>query len=291
MKELSTTIPDDSFPDANILAFRLGALTKETVTWWENAKLGSVRSFLQTSGQFGYSTSVFHSFSNAITRKEILTFGTTHVAMGFVDLNVLRDAIFNGEFSASGPLKWVGYEICPFAIAKTMVIIELLKHPSITPKAIAQIWYSATWADSVWNLFRTAAETLYRQEMSPSDNSEVMALLENWSSSTKVSLEVARSEWLRSIDVLSIADVSCLVQKEDRIAFLKYIITGDLFGGGPIGSTCMFKRPRNFRPDVRKDKNESFLGTVSFVDLISMRKRNSHFIAAGEQWILRRLQN
>ena len=68
-----------------------------------------------------------HSFSNTECREEILTAGTTHVAVGFVDLGTLLHATLVNHGPHDGPLTWVGYELSAYACAKTMVVTRLFE--------------------------------------------------------------------------------------------------------------------------------------------------------------------
>jgi hypothetical protein len=83
----------------------------------------------------------------------MLTPGTTHVAVGFVDLgslaascraNELRQASSNSSSSSSSasaggdgsssspPLRWVGYEVSVFAVAKALVLLQMMRQVADT---------------------------------------------------------------------------------------------------------------------------------------------------------------
>ena len=57
---------------------------------------------------------------------ELLAFGTTHVAVGFVDLGALSAYRIEQDVMP-GPLRWVGYEASPYAVAKTLVVAQMLR--------------------------------------------------------------------------------------------------------------------------------------------------------------------
>ena len=110
-----------------------------------------------TRTQDKYPTIFRHSFSNQAYRSEILHKGTTHVAVGFVDLGVLLAADLAGSFvdrSESKPLNFVGVEQSPYSVAKTLVIWEMLEqisshsnpeHQKRHLRNVAQVWFSAIW--------------------------------------------------------------------------------------------------------------------------------------------------
>ena len=86
-----------------------------------------------------------HSFSNTECREEMLTAGTTHVAIGFVDLGTLLHAKLvargSGDDSTKSgpPLLWVGYEQSAYACAKTMVVSRLFEDQASVDD-ILQVW-------------------------------------------------------------------------------------------------------------------------------------------------------
>jgi hypothetical protein len=81
-------------------------------------------------GNVGRTIEVWHSFGNATVEKETITCGSTHVAIGFVDLGTLLHAQLvtkdNQPVSSGEPIRWVGYEMSAYACAKTMVITQML---------------------------------------------------------------------------------------------------------------------------------------------------------------------
>jgi hypothetical protein len=89
---------------------------------------------------------LIHSFSNVASIGEFMMPGSTHVAVGFVDLSQLAAAVARwdeegfkllryqqqqqgegGEGGGQVPLKWVGYEASAPAVAKTLVVCEMLR--------------------------------------------------------------------------------------------------------------------------------------------------------------------
>ena len=76
-----------------------------------------------------YAQFVRHSYNNQCYSQETLHLGTSHVGVGFVDLEMLlaadlRDPPSNAH---SGPLPFLGVESSPYQVAKTAVIWEMVK--------------------------------------------------------------------------------------------------------------------------------------------------------------------
>lgn len=74
-------------------------------------------------GSIRYQEFFRQPFTNQAHRKKLLSLGTVHVAVGFVDLGVLLscDTIEAPE-GLSGPLRFVGVELSCFAVAKSLVL-------------------------------------------------------------------------------------------------------------------------------------------------------------------------
>lgn len=88
----------------------------------------------------------WQSFVNAPPRIEALTPGTTHVAIGFVDLGslaaaceVLSDAAGSSQASSTKPLRWVGYEMSAVCVAKTLVILQMVEDSATAVDEVLQV--------------------------------------------------------------------------------------------------------------------------------------------------------
>jgi hypothetical protein len=100
-----------------------------------------------------YSPGIHQSFSNA--PRESLTYeaNAVHVAVGFVDLGEL---LFSDTLKDTEGVRWVGYELSPFVIAKTEVILNLLRS-GVSTEVVLQIWFSSTWTRAALRAFQNAA--------------------------------------------------------------------------------------------------------------------------------------
>ena len=88
--------------------------------WLHSAKEGDVH-FLPRGL---YHPGLLHSFGNAPSTRHILARGTTHVAVGFLDLGSLSCADVRDDQGPAGcngeaPLLWIGYDCSAYSIAKT----------------------------------------------------------------------------------------------------------------------------------------------------------------------------
>ena len=191
-----------------------------------------------------YSSNIRHSYSNQTYRKEILHLGTTHVAVGFVDLGILfeaevRDAPNHG---ISGPLQFLGIELSPYAVAKTLLVWEMINQSSHKSdlQSVMQVWFSSTWDEETEMMVKSALKSLC--ESNEERHPKVVSLLNHWREASRVSLADARSQWAsRSNNAHSY--IAHFERKQDRMAMARYELSGD-FGftnrGLPVcGNTIM----------------------------------------------------
>lgn len=191
------------------------------IRWWYEAPMGHVRSRERSQ----YCTPVVHSFTNTANRQEVLTLGTTHVAVGFVDLGLLQWATLNAgvEAQAERPLQFVGLEMCAFNVAKTLVIARMLDADSgASPRDILQVWYSSTWSDSAHHCFRCALTSILERSHEPGSphgvTPEVRAYLLEWQRHD-VTVATARREWIKSYWDSGVGNWK---RRADRIALCRY---------------------------------------------------------------------
>lgn len=205
--------------------------TEPALLWWaESAPRGTVRDVANAALLDSYKSGrVWHSFSNAENRSVVLTPGTTHVSVGFVDLGILCAARFDEARALPGPLRWVGVEASTYAVAKTAVVDAMLRagiatdavlqvrtrkcarvcccrcpsRPSRDARA-PQVWYSAAWSRSTAAAFSVCVDELL--ESGGADNrygaikrnAEVESLLRTWRE-CEVPLAKAREQWLEGL--------------------------------------------------------------------------------------------
>jgi hypothetical protein len=221
-----------------------------------------------------YSTCVRHNYSNQAYRKEKLSQGRTHVAVGFVDLGILMAADLQ---DGDSPLRFIGVDQSSFAVAKTLVIWELLKHTPDSSQerdqhlvGIMQVWFSSTWTAYTQTAVRAALATLCSS--GARYHPEVNSILEHWLSAPTMSLKKARKEYAATItDAWS--KIGMMKLKNDRIAMARYELTGD-FGVGihPFcGSIIAYDCPDGIPPC---DINGSVFGALSFADIMDVALRN-----------------
>ncbi|MEW5312496.1 MAG: hypothetical protein WDW38_004127 [Sanguina aurantia] len=235
----------------------------------------------------------------AARQNQNLTDGTTHVAVGFLDLGGLCASLrawekerFAAESTAPktpscgmrnhqpGTLRWIGFDKSLYTVVKTSIIAQMLKMGADTD-VIVQVWYSAAWSAATLKAFRAAVTIMVaesacdancgcpscrggggsgsRQRREPSP---FQALMQHWLAAD-VPLAVAREKWMDSIACRNHFWIGNFTRKMDRMALGSYLLTGQL-GDASVGSVVMFALPHGAG---ERAQNEHFLTTIPFVEL------------------------
>jgi hypothetical protein len=282
----------DFKPDPTDYMKRLGTNARAKLDWYFGAVApGSI--FLQRTVH-PYTDSIRHSFSNQAYRQEKLYPGTTHVAVGFVDLGILFAADLSGPPNkCDGPLHFLGIDMSAYAVAKTHVLWELLKQtPSGSPqrqdhlRRIMQVWYSSTWGEGTECAVKAALSALCSSKKSflPS----VRELLNHWAGKPEFPLKSARTE-LAAVTTEAFSAVGHLLNKRDRIAMAKYELTRDfgVFGAPVCGNTLMFDCPDGTPP---LNNDETVFSALDLRRIMNILRRDKlsemTIIEAAEEYAL-----
>lgn len=236
-----------------------------------------------------YSSLIRHSFSNQIYRKEVLQQGSTHVAVGFVDLGILFAAILRGH-QGDPPLRYIGVEMSCYAVAKTHVIWQMLKQtPNGTQnrqnhlRYIMQAWYSTTLDKGAVAELYSALNVLCVPSKQVLYHPDVKNLLVYWQGAATTTVTEARSQFARfTSDAKSY--IGDLKRKVDRIDMAKYEITGDFGLTNDIpyaGNTLMFNCPDGTSP---KAMNESVFSAFDLMEIAKLLSPKTSLIEAAQAY-------
>jgi hypothetical protein len=283
--------PRIALEDANFLTARMGSVPGR-VAWWEKAGLGDVHVWEGVLGR--YDSSQFESFCTPAPELQLeMLPGGTHVAVGCVDLSSLLMCSPSVTPTKSAPIRWVGYEVSTYNIAKTLVLTHMLQQGASTDD-ILLVWYSSTWTKKADRAFRAAATSA----LASLTGSGYLAgtgsgvYLRHWLN-TSVSLADARKAWIGSAS----KTVPCCYSfsyRVDRLALCAYVVSGDLgLPGCTLASTCMFSNPMGFMSlanptPISRRPAESFLEAVPQHELYAERRRGADDVVAAGVAVLRR---
>ena len=288
-------------PDRSDYLKRLGSNAPVKLEWFFGA--AAAGSIFPHRTVHRYHDSIRHSFSNQTYRKEALFLGTTHVAVGFVDLGILFAAGLKGPpKKRHGPLRFLGIDMSAYTIAKTHVVWELLKETQCGSsqqrhdhlRRIMQVWYSASWGEGTACAVKDALSHLCSSSSEKSFCPSVLELLHHWWAAVGKSggfpLESARKE-LAAATTDAFSAVGHLLRKRDRIAMAKYELTRD-FGvsGAPIcGNTLMFDCPDGTPP---LDNDETIFSSLNLPEIMDLLRKDNKLskmttiVEAAEEYAL-----
>ena len=235
-----------------------------------------------------YDFRVRNSFANCLNRMEVMQQGTVHVAVGFNDLGTLLTGDFRPSPEHQGPLRFIGYEMNAFNVAKTQIVTRLLKDPEVPLGVVLQIWFSSAWTSAAETAFRSAAAACGKA----TKDLEVNAYLSHWISAPPVPLTQARDMWLEYHDAgRDWVPIGCMARHKDRMALCHYLLTGDVTTGETPshGSLAMWSVPSGSPP---LQKGETAFNAISIVDLLKEVGQDTgpNVHAALEAVLMRRLQ-
>jgi hypothetical protein len=221
-----------------------------TMKRWKECS-GELKNFLSSPRRVGdiftkktkysYRSNSVQSFSNTPKRSLSLDQGKVHVAVGFVDLDLLlRARIAQSKDSIEKSNKFIGYEASAYAVAKTNVIKEMMMGKAPI-RSIIEVWFSAVWTMNTLKHFKDAVKKVLQYGNAPNDgppnstknelHSKVRLLISHWSKSIESpkTRQEAHKLWAKTFDcedgVFSV--VANLVEPQDRVQVARYILTGE----------------------------------------------------------------
>jgi len=218
-----------------------------------------------------------------------LTCGTTHVAVGFVDLSLLLNCHLENTKSGC-PLAFFGYECSAFSIAKCLVIWNLLQTGDLSEGAaqVVQVWYSAVWTKRTTNAFLAAAKSvLLSDKHSVPLQPAVARIICHWAQSKGVGLQ--RTMKPRKNTKKESSHARLFQKKCDRVQMLRYYLTGEfgLFDGSPCsGSIVMWDCPDHTPPLQR---GECVFNTMPVRDVLESEAWDGNYFQTAEKEKLARV--
>ena len=294
---------EDRNPNSREFIRRLGIFAPKSVKWYFDGprKVGDVFRDRGTRIEMYAGALITASFSNhPVSTVDVLKFGTTHVAVGFVDLGVLLDSnLVNAEEGPTfgidrefKPLHFHGYESSAYAVAKSSIVWEMIASGGarVGASEVVQVWFSAVWTKQATLAFLATAKSVlvaHAATMHP----EVLRFIKHWAQSKGVGLRSALKGRLLVKKDNSAA--SLMKREHDRVEMIRYYLTGEfgLSGGaGCSGSITMWDNP-NGAPPLQRD--ECVFNTTTVRDVVESKFWDSdgHYFRVAEDEKIRRVSN
>ena len=175
-----------------------------------------------------------------------LTNGTTVVDLGFVDFGYTLDSVHTIENDPTRPVVVVAYEVEQLCVAKTSIMLEMMKVSSVSPRSVVEVWLSALWSEATYAAFCAAIRVLLSRgsDLEP----PVEAVLRYWDKHVKISRQTALDfQWEKGVigkdaGSCDYAMTACnFSTPTDRVEFLRYYRTKALYEDATttVGSVVM----------------------------------------------------
>lgn len=284
---------EDEAEDVQNLLKRWQEVSPALWDFVEDAQPGDI--FLKKRYQ-PYSPGAPQQFRNTpLVQPLKLNGGTTVVEIGFVDFGMAFDSITTLDVDEDKPLNVVGYEASPHCVAKTHVMLQMMKNAKVDARSVIEVWLSSLWSEQTYEAFKKAVKEL--RGHSYDFNREVKLILKYWDKASRTSKESALRFQLKGALKVpnSTAMMNCcsLKNEADRVDFIRYFITKALYedGSTTVGSvvmnnekeqigvmqlfeSCFEAAPYSIHHTVSSD--ESFIGRMKRYFETSMQKFMFH---------------
>ncbi|KAG6969487.1 hypothetical protein JG687_00003183 [Phytophthora cactorum] len=178
-----------------------------------------------------YDARIRSNFANNPNRAEVYYFGTTHVAIGFNDFSSLVCASLHDKADSAGPLRFCGFEMSEFAVAKCKVVAHMLGSPSISIYSVMEVWLSSTWSETTLSDFRKSVKAVLESLDGQKENAKVISYLKYWTMTETISAAKARSEFFLNMERYNkkaLHAVCCFRREIDRLDLTEYLLTGEI---------------------------------------------------------------
>jgi hypothetical protein len=240
IKHLSS--PSESYDRSNILQ-RWGYIGPELPAFIKCNEPGKV---FESKPYFKYQPHAPQQFRNSPFGCSIkLLNGTTLIDVGFVDFGITIDSIETLDTDISqGPLTVIGYEMDPFCVAKTLVMLEMMRQAVVQSRSVVEVWLSSLWSQETNSAFREALTTVLPRALATYPK-KVIDILKYWAAAATITAQEAirlQFEYIIQQTDVHFAMKACnLKSEQDRVDFLRYYRTKALYEDATttLGSVVM----------------------------------------------------
>jgi hypothetical protein len=140
--------------------------------------------------------------------------------VGFVDFGMPFDSIATLETDASEPLTILGIEASPFNVAKSLVMLEMIKDRAVSARSVVEVWLSSLWSEETFLAFKKAVSKL-RGKTGDSTH-QVRSILKFWDKAGRMNkgaaLQFKMKGLMKSPDSTAMMNCCSLENEDDRVA-------------------------------------------------------------------------
>lgn len=222
--EVNLAIYDASEPS---LLRRWQEISPEVVDFMKGAKIGDI--YVSPYSKQYSSGSVQHYRNTPPFEPANLGSGKVIVDFGFVDFGIVVDGVSSIQVG-SAPTLIYAFDKEPFAIAKSLVMMQMMRDPRVSSRSLVEVWMSTLWTSATLHLFRSSLATVILTS-DHTQNDKVMAIFQFWEQSRNIKAEEAKEFWTnhcRNLNV-SVGKACNLTTAADRVEFMRYSLTGAVY--------------------------------------------------------------
>ena len=304
MDHLMTTALEEEYMSTRTSIFSFMSINERMKRWRECSP--ELDDFLQQAADkpgsifyqkhkpaYGSDGTQSRNFSDIPQMPIKLGLGRASLAVGFVDLFYLFGAQFVKYTTEEADLHSrtatvIGVDGSCLAVAKSQVVVEMLRTPDIPTSSAIQVWLSSAWESTTFEHFQSvlprAIENVNYAVPAVDgigNQQEVQQLLQYWTTvkadDSRLRLPSVHKEWRARNPPRSTTNHALpnMKHSRDRVAFARYMVTGefpplskdDTSCSELIGNVCMFACPGKYTSKVN---GETVFGALPLETILTI---------------------
>ena len=226
---------------------------EDTLKRWQEASVDLREFLLRAEVGDVFQNKKYHQYENhapqqfrntAFVSQLPLQNGKTHIEIGFTDFGTVIDSTAALK-PLLEPLTVLAYDSDPFCVAKTLVMLQMMKNTKTTPRNIVEVWINSMWSKATLDIFSAAVSKIISGHNTASSSASgvlhprVLVILEFWHGvcsdnnkliSVREAEEMQRDAEMSRMDPAFAMTAAALASEDDRVDFLWYFFTKSLYG-------------------------------------------------------------
>jgi hypothetical protein len=167
-----------------------------------------------------------------LAERGVVRNGDRVVDIGFVDFGIIFDSM--NQIEAGGePVVVTGIEAEPFCVAKSTVMMQMIKNRQTSARSVVEVWMSSLWSKSTFNAFKDAAKSVLDTHSNEELDQSVRRIIIFWTKASKLTAAAAIAQQTEattsSLDARFSMKCCSLSRQKDRVAYLQYFLTKALY--------------------------------------------------------------
>ncbi|CAH0475964.1 unnamed protein product [Peronospora belbahrii] len=129
------------------------------------------------------------------------------------------------------PLRFVGFEMSEFAVAKCEVVAQMLASSDVSISSVMEVWLSSTWECSTLKDFQKCVKMVLKSLSGRKSNPKLMSYLSHWASVETISAAKAHTKFFTNLQRYAqrvLTGICCFRRETDRLDLTHYMLTGKI---------------------------------------------------------------